>query len=61
MEYAIRFTLTAGLIYLVYGEAGPWTALSLGLIAITTEIQSVLLKRPSNHVLRRFDYLTHRP
>lgn len=34
MSVAIRVVLTLALIYLVFLEAGPWTAVAIGLIAV---------------------------
>ena len=40
----LRIILTAWLIYLVYIEAGLFTALSILLIGVSVELQSITLK-----------------
>ena len=37
----IRLILSAGLLYLVYGETGPWTVTALALALIFTELESL--------------------
>ncbi len=44
----IRIALTIGLLYLVYGETGPWTAAALALITVGLEVNVVLLRRIRN-------------
>ena len=43
----LRWCWTAVLIYMVYTETGPWTAVFCGLIALGYELQAVLNRRNS--------------
>lgn len=40
----IRLGITALLLFKVYGETGPWTALAMGLAAVAVELQSFAVK-----------------
>jgi hypothetical protein len=46
----VRFILTIGLLFSVHREAGPWTALTLFLLAIGIECHSVALEIMQNKV-----------
>jgi hypothetical protein len=39
----VRITLTVLLLFLVYRETGPWTVLTLGLVAAANELQGVIV------------------
>ena len=41
----IRWILTAGLLYLVFLESGPWTMTALALCAVGVELEIFLLVR----------------
>ena len=41
---AVRLLLTAGLTVMVWREAGPWTGIAVGLIALNAELQAFVSK-----------------